>query len=125
MKKNPFPTLVTVVEDTGSEDTGTEDTDTNDTSSTDTQDTSDTQDTNDTQDTQDTEDTSEPPLSNLDQEGPYNATSTSESLSLSACDSPMNYTQVVTSEPNAPTVIISHGFLRDSDKHGSMGRTFG
>ena len=73
------------------------------------------QDTSDTQDTQDTEDTSEPPLSNLDQEGPYNASSTSESLSLSACDTPMNYTQVVTSDGiNDPTVIISHGFLRDS-----------
>ena len=113
-EKEPVSDTGSVVEDTGSEDTGFEDTDTSDTSSSDTQDTQDTQDTSDTQDTQDTEEPSEPTLSNLDQEGPYNASSTSESLSLSACDSPMNYTQVVTSEPNAPTVIISHGFLRDS-----------
>ena len=110
-EKEPVSDTGSVIEDTGTEDTGTEDTDTSDTSSTDTEDTQDTQ---DTSDTQDTEDTSEPSLSNLDQEGPYTASSTSESLSLSSCDSPMNYTQVVTSEPNAPTVIISHGFLRDS-----------
>ena len=114
-EKEPITDTGVVNEDTGleAEDTSVEDTNPEDTQ--DTEDTTDTQDTQDTQDTNtDTGQTNEPALSNLDQEGPYNASSTSESVSLAGCDSPMNYTHVVTSESNAPTVIVSHGFLRSS-----------
>ena len=95
-----------VIEDTSSEtvDTGAEDTDSTDT---------DTEDTTDTDDTS-TEDTGSPTLEDLDQPGPHTASSTSESATLSTCDSPLNYTQVQTSATNAPTVLIAHGFLRSS-----------
>jgi len=103
-----------VIEDTSSEtvDTGAEDTDSTDT---DTEDTTDTTDTNttDTSDTN-TEDTGSPTLEDLDQPGPHTASSTSESATLSTCDSPLNYTRVQTSATNAPTVLIAHGFLRSS-----------
>ncbi len=106
-----------IVEDTGSEDTDTGETeDTNDTEITDTDDTNpeDTDTSGNDTNTEDTEDTNASTLSNLDQEGPYSASSTSESISLSSCDSAMTYTQVQTSAPDAPTVIIAHGFLRSS-----------
>ena len=95
-----------VIEDTSSEtvDTGAEDTDSTDT---------DTEDTTDTDDTS-TEDTGSPTLEDLDQPGPHTASSTSESATLSTCDSPLNYTRVQTSATNAPTVLIAHGFLRSS-----------
>ena len=103
-----------VIEDTSSEtvDTGAEDTDSTDTDAQDTTDTTDTN-TTDTSDTN-TEDTGSPTLEDLDQPGPHTASSTSESATLSSCDSPLNYTPVQTSVANAPTVLIAHGFLRSS-----------
>lgn len=114
-EKEPITDTGAVIDDTATEieDTGAEDTSPEDTQ--DTEDTNDTQDTQDTQDTNtDTEEPDAPEISDLDQAGPYTASSTSESISLSSCDSPMSYTHVVTSESNAPTVIIAHGFLRNS-----------
>ena len=103
-----------VIEDTSSEtvDTGAEDTDSTDTDTEDTTDTDRYQHT-DTDDTS-TEDTGSPTLEDLDQPGPHTASSTSESATLSTCDSPLNYTRVQTSATNAPTVLIAHGFLRSS-----------
>ncbi len=105
-----------IVEDTGSEETDTgdtEDTSIEDTETTDTEDTS-SEDTDTNPEDTDTEDTNDSTLSYLDQEGPFNASSTSESISLPSCDSAMTYTQVQTSASNAPTVIVAHGFLRSS-----------
>lgn len=119
----------TISEDTGleAEDTGVEDTNVEDTQ--DTEDTTDTEDTQDTQDTSDTNtdtgSTSEIELTNLDQEGPYNASSTSESVSLSACNGNMNFTHVVTSNSDAPTVVVAHGFSRDSSKMVEWGAHLG
>jgi hypothetical protein len=76
------------------------------------------------EDTDTTEPSSEPSSEDTDtgtsgstdysQSGTYTTTSSTQTASLSNCDSPMNYTSVVSSSNSDTTAVIAHGFFRSS-----------
>ena len=60
------------------------------------------------------EDTNTSASNDYSQSGTYTATSSTQTTSLSNCDSPMNYTSVMSSSNSDTTAVIAHGFFRSS-----------
>ena len=59
-------------------------------------------------------DTDSQSIIDYSQPGTFTTTSSTESISLTNCDGPMNYTSVLSSNNSNNTAVIAHGFFRSS-----------
>ena len=105
--------------DTANDDVTTEDT------ATTTEPSSETDESNEPSNEPGTEDTNAAGISDYSVAGPYTVSSSSQSVSLSNCDSPMNITTVLSSNNTDTTAIIAHGFFRSSANMTDWAEHFG